>query len=143
MRQHRRTETKQTSSLEWVGRPDRAPVSLGERGEGEDVGLRVVHQGPHLGEAVGELVADLVPGVAGGVGVGLGEDRAEDGGDHVGVGLGDVGQQVAGEVDPAALVGAALEGALECGHQTAVLVGDDQAHPVSYTHLTLPTNREV
>ncbi len=36
-------------------------------------------------------------------GLGLGEDRAERRSDVVSLGLGDVGQQVAGEVDPAAL----------------------------------------
>jgi hypothetical protein len=52
----------------------------------------------------------------------LGEDRAEHCGDHVGVGLGDVREQVAGEVDPAALVRAALEGPLERRHEAGVLV---------------------
>ena len=42
----------------------------------------------------------------------MGEDRAEHRGDHVGVGLGDVSQEVAGEVDPAPLVARALEGPL-------------------------------
>ena len=70
--------------LERVGRPDLAPVRSRERGEGEDLGLGVVHQRADLGEPGGELVADLVPGcVAIGVGVGLGEDGAEHRGDHV------------------------------------------------------------
>ncbi len=74
-------------------------------------------------EAAGELVAHLVPGRGDSGGVGLGEDRAEYGGDHVGVRLGHVG-----EVDPAALMGRALERTLERGDQAGVLVGDDQPH---------------
>jgi hypothetical protein len=58
----------------------------------------------------------------------LGEDRAEHRGDHVGVGLGDVGEEVAGEVDPAPLVGGALEGPLQRCDESGVLVGDDQLH---------------
>ena len=59
-------------------------------------------------------------------GVGLGEDRAEHGGDHVAVRLRDVGEQVAGEVDPAPLMPGALEAPLERRDQTGVLVADHQ-----------------
>ena len=59
---------------------------------------------------------------------GLGEDGAEHRGDHVGVALGHQGEQVAGEVHPAALRGA-LEGPLERGDESGVLVGDHQPHP--------------
>ena len=76
----------------------------GERGEGEDFGFGVVHQRADLREPVGELVADLVPGRGDGGRVGLGEDGAEHRGDHVLMRLGHQGEQVAGEVDPAALV---------------------------------------
>ena len=95
--------------LERVRRPHLLPVRPGEGGEGEDLGLGVVHQRADLGEPCGELVADLVPGGGDGVGVGLGEDRAEHRGDHVLMGLGHEGEQVAGEVDAAALMGGALE----------------------------------
>ena len=43
--------------------------------------------------------------------------------------LGTMGEQVAGEVDPAALVRRALEATAERGDQAGVLVGDDQPHP--------------
>ena len=76
----------------------------GEGGEGEHLGLGVVHQRADLGERGGELVADLSQVAATVGGVGLGEDGAEHRGDHVLVGLGDQGEQVAGEVDPAALM---------------------------------------
>ena len=76
-----------------------------------------------------ELVADLVPRLAHRFGVGLGEDRAEHRGDHVGVALGDVRQEIAGEVDPTPLVGRALEGPLQRLHETGVLIADDQLHP--------------
>ena len=102
--------------------------ALGEAGEREDLGLRFVHQRPDLGKRRGELVADLVPRCVDGLRVGLGEDRAEHRGDHVGVGLGDVRQEVAGEVDPAPLVRGALEGPLERLHEAGVLIGDDQLH---------------
>ena len=42
--------------------------------------------------------------------------------------FGDVGQQVAGEVDPAALVARPLETTPDGGHQPSVLVRDHQAH---------------
>ena len=61
-------------------------------------------------------------------GRGLGEDRAERGGDVVGLGLEDVGEQVAGEVDPAPLMSGTLEAAPQRGHQARVLVGDHQPH---------------
>ena len=83
--------------LKRVGRPYLAPVGLGARGERENLGLGLVPQRRDLGECLGDLVADLVPRLADGLGVRLGKDRAKDGGDHVGVGLGDVRQQVAGE----------------------------------------------
>src|SRR3954449_8854040 len=53
----------------------------------------------------------------------------------VGVGLGDQGQQVAGEVDAAALVRGALEGPLEGGDEAGVLVGDHQPHSAESTLL--------
>lgn len=56
----------------------------------------------------------------------MGEDRAERGGDVVGLGLGDVGEQVASKVDPAPLVGGALEAAPQRRYEPGVLVWDDQ-----------------
>src|SRR5215211_6374847 len=95
--------------LQGVGRPDLRPVRPGEGGEGQHFGFRVVHQRLDLGEGYGELVADGVPGSGDGLGGGLGEDRAEHRGDHVLVRFGHQGEQVAGEVDPAALVPDTLE----------------------------------
>ena len=66
-----------------------------------------------------------------GVGVGLGEDGAEHGGDHVLMALGDQGEQVAGEVDAAALVAGSLEAAAQGGDEPGVLIGDHAAGPRS------------
>jgi hypothetical protein len=46
-----------------------------------------------------------------------------------------VGEKVAGEVDPAALVRHALEAAPQGLDQAGVLVGDDQLHPGQTTLL--------
>ncbi len=59
----------------------------------------------------------------------MGEDRAEHRGDHLGLTLGHMRQDVADEVDPAALVAGALHGPADGGDEAGVLVGDDQAHP--------------
>lgn len=48
-----------------------------ERGEGQDLGLGLVHQRPELLERPAELITDLVQGVADGVGERLAEDRAQ------------------------------------------------------------------
>ena len=45
------------------------------------------------------------------------------------VGLGDLGEEIAGVVDSAALPGRALEAFADRGFQPLVRVGDDQAHP--------------
>jgi hypothetical protein len=45
------------------------------------------------------------------------------------VGLGDQGEQVAGEVDTATLMARPLERAAQGGDQTGVLVGDDESDP--------------
>lgn len=73
----------------------------------------MVHERTDVGERGGELVADLFPGPVYGCGVGLSGDRAEHRSDHVSVGLGDMGEQVAGEVNPAPLVARTLEGPLQ------------------------------
>ena len=101
-----------------------------EPGEGQDLGLGRIHQGSDLDDPVGELVADRVPGAAHGVGVGLSKDRAEHGCDHVHLGFRDQGEEVAGEVDPAALMGRALETAHDRRGQASVLIRDDQPDPV-------------
>ena len=105
------------------------PVGLGEVGEGQDLGLGGGHGFAGSGEQAGELVRDLVPGFVNRSGVGLGEDGPQDGGGHVLVGSGHAGQQVAGEMHPAALAGGALEGPVGGGVEAAVGIGGDQAHP--------------
>ena len=106
-----------------------------ERGERQDLGLRVIHQRAELGESGDELLTGLVPGGVGVGGLGLGEDRAERGSDVVGLGLGDVGEQVAGVVDPAALVRHALEAAPQRLDESRVLVRDHQLHSAQPTLL--------
>ncbi len=59
----------------------------------------------------------------------------------VGVGLGHQGEQVAGEVHPAALVRRSLEGALERGDEAGVLVGDHQPHPAESALLQVGQER--
>ena len=95
--------------LQRIRGPDLLPVRLGERGEREDFGLGVVHERADLRERGSEPVTDLLPSRDGGSLVWLGEDGAEHRGDHVGLVFGHMGEQVAGEVDSAALVPGALE----------------------------------
>ena len=99
-----------------------------ECGEGQDFGLRVVHEWADLREGVGESVADLVPGSGDGSLVRLGEDGAEHRRDHVGLVLGHVSEQVAGEVHSAALMPGALEAAPQRLDQAGVLIADHQSH---------------
>ena len=70
---------------------------------------------------------------AGGVCVGLGVNGAHGRRDHVFVGMVDGGQDVAGEVDLAALPGGAGEHSGDRRFQSAVRVGDHQAHTVEAT----------
>jgi hypothetical protein len=60
----------------------------------------------------------------------LGEHGADVGRDHVGLGLGDLGQHVAQEVHPAALPGRALQHGGDRGLEPGVGVGDDQLDAV-------------
>lgn len=83
---------------------------------------RKVHQWSELGEPGGELVAGLLPGHVDLGRLGVGEYRTERDSDVVGLGLGHVGEQVASEVDPAALVRHALEAAPQSLDEARVLV---------------------
>ena len=114
--------------LKRVGRPDLAPVLTRERGEGEDLGFGFVHVGPDLGPPCGELVSGFVPRCVDVGGLGLGEDHPECRGHVVDLSLGDVGEQVPGEVDPASLMRDALERSRQCLDEAGVLVADDQLH---------------
>ena len=77
--------------------------------------------GQGVGDSV-ELVADRARG-------GSGEHGADVDRDHVGLGLGDLGQHVAQEVQPAALPGRALQHRGDRGLEPGVRVGDDQLDP--------------
>jgi hypothetical protein len=74
------------------------------------------------------MAGDVVELLVGCWGVGLGEDRADRGGDHLGVALGHDRQDVAHEVDPAALPAGADEHGRDGLLQAGVGVGDDQLH---------------
>jgi len=80
-------------------------------------------------EGFDQLVADFFPRREDRRPVGLSEDRAEHRGDHVLVRLGDQREQVAGEVDPTALVRRALQAAAQRRDQPGMLVGDHQPDP--------------
>ena len=80
--------------------------ALGKVPKGKHLLLGPLHQCGGLVETLGEHVRHVVPLGGDLFGAHLGEDRAERGRDHLLVPLGDVGQQVAGEVNPAALVAA-------------------------------------
>ncbi len=60
------------------------------------------------------------------LGVGLGEHGADRGGDHLAVALGDPGEHVAHEVDPAPLPGGAEQHRLDRAFQAGVGGADDQ-----------------
>lgn len=60
------------------------------------------------------------------LGVGCRENHSKHAGDHVGLVLGHVGEQIAREVHPTALMPSALETALQRLHQPGVLVTDHQ-----------------
>jgi hypothetical protein len=100
----------------------------GEGGEGEEVGGGGA---PELGGG-GEAVLELLdhPAVLGPDRRGrrLGEDRAHQRGDQGLGGSSHAGEQIAGEVGPAALPGGAGEHGGDGLLQALVVVGDDQAH---------------
>ena len=109
-------------------RPDLAPVRPGEGAEGQHLLFGPRHERGGLGEALGECLATWSHWAEISSGLTWAKIGAEGRGHHLLVALGDVGQQVAGEVDPAALVGRPLEAAPDGGHQAGVLVRDDEAH---------------
>ena len=97
-----------------------------EVSERREVGLGVQEHPGDRREAAGEHVGDQVDLRAHLGLTGLGEDRADRRGDHLVVAFADLGQDVAHEVDPAALPAAALEHGAEGVHEAAVGVADDQ-----------------
>ena len=81
------------------------------------------------GKRSAKVADDPVELLTDGGGVGLGEDRLDGGDHHVGVGPGHPGQDVAHEVDPAALPGRPDHHRLDGRLEAQVLVGDDEADP--------------
>lgn len=110
--------------------PDLRPVTAGESGEGEDLDLRDIHQRSDLGKGQRQLVADLVPPPGRGSGVGLGERGPKHRRHHFLVELRHQRQQVAGEVDAAALMPHPFEATSEGRDEAGVLVGDDEPNTV-------------
>ncbi len=107
-------------AFERVVRPDLAPMRLGERGERQHVGAGVAHRLGGFGEPfVSSMSATSSQRASTSSVGGEREDRPERGGDHLAMGLGDVREQVAGVVHPAALPGCAL--ASICGSRPSGL----------------------
>ena len=94
----------------------------------ENVVLGGVHEFSELRRLRPEAVGDFSPLRVGGLFGLLGEGRPDVAGDHGLLGLADMGERVAHEVDAAALPGRAqnLGGG---GLQALVGVGDNQLHP--------------
>ncbi len=91
--------------------------------------------GPSLGNLVANSSRVLSQAALGVGGLGLSKDRAERRSHVVGLRLGDLREEVASEVDPAPLMGHALEAAPQRLDQSRLLVGDDQLHPGQATLL--------
>lgn len=103
-------------------------MGVRERGEGQQIGGGLAEHLFDLGELPAEHPGDLVELGGDLAGGGLDEDRADGGGDHLRRSLGDAGQHVAGEVDPAALPGGAEEHRGDRRLEALVGVGDHEAH---------------
>ena len=112
-----------------VGGPDLAPVRPRERGEGEDLGLGLVHQRADLGEPAGELVRTWSQVAATASASGWAKMVRNTAATMSVWVLGTMGEQVAGEVDPAPLVRRRPGSSAERLDQAGVLVGDHQPHP--------------
>lgn len=110
--------------MDWSTRS--LPVRLGKCGERQYFCPGVVHQRADLGKRRGEAITDPLPGRVHRLGVGCRENHSKHAGDHVGLVLGHVGEQIAREVHPTALMPSALETALQRLHQPGVLVTDHQ-----------------
>jgi hypothetical protein len=82
--------------MEWI-------LILREAHEGEDIGLRLVHERGELRHFRTELIGDLAPLLARGLGVVLNESGANEGGDHATALAAGMGEHVAHEVHSAAL----------------------------------------
>ena len=116
-------------AFERVIRPALAPVLVREGELGQDIGLSLIHEVGHAGEALPEAVSDGAPLLAGTCGIGLGEDGPDGGRDHLSGRLRDQRQQVAQEMDPAALPARAVEGRLDRALESLVRIAEHQLDP--------------
>jgi hypothetical protein len=87
-----------------------------------------MRHGLELGELAAEHGGDHPELLVDVVGIRLGEDGADRGGDHLGRAFGDLGEQVAQEVDSTPLGRSAGHGGLDGLAQAKVRVGDHQLH---------------
>jgi hypothetical protein len=99
---------------------------LGEVGERGHIGLGIAEHLSDAGVAGGQGLGDVVELGADGAGCAHGEDRADPGRDHLALALGDLGEHVAHEVDPATLPRSTLQDGPDRSDQAAVGIGDDQ-----------------
>jgi len=122
-------------ALERVGAPDLAPVLLGEVQERQHVVAGGLHHRHGAGELLAQHLGDPLPVGAHLIGGLDHEHRFHGGGHHVLASLGDVGQEVAQEMHPAALPAAALEHPLDRRRQPQVGIGDHQPGAIQATLL--------
>jgi hypothetical protein len=118
---------RSVEAFDRVGGMQLRPMCRGEAHVGQHVGLRFIHHGGQFRHARAELVGDLAPWRLSGLGVVLGERGGDEGGDHTAALFAGVGQDVAHEMDAAALPGGA-EHAFDGGFQSLVSIGDDELH---------------
>src|SRR5262249_11606000 len=90
-------------ALEGIGGMQLRAMGGGEGHVGEDVGLGLVHQGSEFGHAGPKLVGDQAPLCFGGAGIVLGKGGTDEGRDDTAALLAGMGQDIAHEVDAAAL----------------------------------------
>jgi hypothetical protein len=98
-----RTSRCDVNPLQQVGAPDLAPVVLGEVAECQHVFLGLMHERSGLGEALRQRGGQIIPARLDLRSGFLGEHAAQGSGDHALVCFQDALQQVAGEMDTAAL----------------------------------------
>jgi len=116
-------------TLQGVGAPDLAPVFGWEAAKCQHVFPGLGHQCGGGGELLGEHGDHLIPLLLHSRLVLLDEHRTQGGSDHVPAGFWHFDQQVAGEMDPAALPPAALEAAGDRLLEAGMGVADHQLHP--------------
>ena len=110
---------------------------LREVAKNQHVLLGLLHQLGGLGETLRQGAGQVVPAFHQTCGVPLGKHRAQCSGDHALVSLWDALEQVAGEMNAAALPAAALVHAPDRLGETEVCVPDHQLDPSEATLLLL------